>query len=529
MDSGQKASNSGNIVLMLIAMVMGVVIGIMSASHGTQAAQETLQGKVGEVLQLVQSEYVDPLDADSLGEELLSAMLSELDPHSSYLSARETERTYEMMRGNFEGVGLVIRREGDTSFVGQVLPDGPSAGSGILPGDLLWAVDGTQVSGVGMPADSVVARLRGRKHSSVNVDIRRNGEPIAFTIRRGVVNHRTLTHRAMLDDTTGYILLSSFSSTSHDEFREALRHLKRQGLRHLILDLRGNSGGALSSAIGIAGELLPAGSPIVYTQGTHQRRHDTYATPGGLFTSGGVTVMVDEGSASASEVVAGALQDNDRALIVGRRTFGKGLVQREFSLSDGSSVLLTVARYYTPSGRSIQRPYDGGTDEYYRDYLTQLVEESYADNPTLRVTDSTPYLTAGGRTVYGGGGIFPDRLIPYRHDSSLVYYNSLASKGLLFRTAFGEVRRHAAALLRQYPDADTFCRNYKVGDALVDRLVSLGIAEGVPANPRGLAAQRPLILTMLKAYIGDHLYGADAFYRLYLQRDEDLKQAMKQK
>ncbi len=535
MDSENKSYNGGNKVLILIAMVMGVVIGLMFGSHQKEdltTGHTSLQGKMSEVLDLVESRYVDSVDADSLSERLVGVMLSELDPHSVYLTARETERTSEMMRGNFEGVGLVLRREGDSTYIGQVLADGPSAGSGLLPGDLIVRVDGVTVSGVDMPADSVVARLRGPRRSKVKIEIQRHSDTQAhglsttldFIIRRGVVNHKSLSYSGMLDDTTGYIMLSTFSSTSHDEFHDALRELVRKGMKHLIFDLRGNTGGSLESAVGIANELLPANSLIVYTQGAHQRRNNVYARRGGLFTEGRVTVMVDESSASASEVVSGALQDNDRALIVGRRTFGKGLVQREFELGDGSSVLLTIARYYTPSGRSIQRPYGDGTDEYYRDYIDQLMKESYADNPTLHVTDSTPYHTVGGRVVYGGGGIFPDRLIPYRKDASFVYYNSLSSRGLLSKVAFENIKKNATTWLRHYPTADDFCRRFTVSDLLIQQVVKLGEKEGIPLDSKGLAAQRQLMRTMIKAYIGDFLYGQQTFYRIYLTEDEDLKQ-----
>lgn len=526
--SNEREANNGNKILVVIAMVMGVLIGLMFGSHERNefsSEHGTLQGKMSEALELVERQYVDSIDADSLSERLVGVMLSELDPHSTYLTARETERTTEMMRGNFEGVGLVLRREGDTTFIGQVLSDGPSAGSGLMPGDLIWTVDGVRVSGVGMPADSVVARLRGPRRSKVDIEVVHEGDMhVSHTIRRGVVSHKSLAYSAMLDDTTGYIMLSTFSSTSYDEFHDALRELVKKGMTHLIFDLRGNTGGSLESAIGIANELLPAGSLIVYTQGAHQRRQDIHAQRGGLFTQGRVTVMVDEGSASASEVVSGALQDNDRATIVGRRTFGKGLVQREFKLGDGSSVLLTVARYYTPSGRSIQRPYSEGTDEYYRDYINQLMEESYADNPILHVTDSTPYYTVGGRVVYGGGGIFPDHLIPYRKDPTFAYYNKLSSKGLLSKVAFEEVRWHAESWLKRYPTVDDFCRHFTVDESLIQRVIKLGEKNDIPLDSKGLAAQRHLIRTMLKAYIGDFLYGQQAFYRIYLPEDEDLKQ-----
>ena len=533
MNPEKKAATSGNIILIFIAMVLGTLIGLMFNSHQPARAvgeHQGLQSKMSEVLDMVERHYVDSLEADSLSEHLVSVMLGELDPHSAYLTAREAEKAEEMMRGNFEGVGLMLRREGDTTYIGEVMADGPSDDSGLLPGDLVWSVDGEQVSGVGMPADSVVKRLRGPRRSTVDIAVRRGvgaTNLVHYKIRRGVVDRKTILYSDMLDDTTGYILLASFSSTSHMEFHYALADLLKRGMRSLIFDLRGNTGGSLESAVGIANEMLPANSLIVYTQGAHQRRDNVYARRGGLFTQGKVVVMVDEGSASASEVVSGALQDNDRATIVGRRTFGKGLVQREYELSDGSSVMLTVARYYTPSGRSIQRPYSAGTDEYYQDYLQQLMEESYADNPTLHVTDSTPYYTTGGRVVYGGGGIFPDRLIPYRHDATFVYYNRLSAKQIISRTAFNEVKLHAAEWLQRYPNLDAFCRGFEVSEAMVQRMTAMGEAEGVPLDSKGLNAQRHLMRTMLKAFIGESLYGQHAFYRIYMPEDEDLRQARK--
>lgn len=529
MDS-DKAKQNGNFILVLVAMVLGVLIGLMFASHERQkGADGKLEGKVSEVMKLVESEYVDEVDADSLSERILAAILSELDPHSTYLSARETERTDEMMRGNFEGVGIVLHYEGDTAYVGQVLADGPSANVGLLPGDMIVTVDGDTVSGVGMARDSVVARLRGPRGTKVEVHLLRLGKELVYTIRRGVVRHETVTCAKMLNDTTGYILLSSFSSTSHDEFHNALVTLKNKGMKKLVFDLRGNGGGSLTSAVGIAGELLPAGSLIVYTQGAHSRRRDVKAPMGGLFTKGTVVVLVDENSASASEVVSGALQDNDRATIVGRRTFGKGLVQTDFSLSDGSSVLLTTARYYTPSGRSIQRPYSSGTDEYYRSYLEQLLDESYADSMTVHINDSTPYYTTGGRVVYGGGGIVPDRLLAYHKDESFVYYNALANKGLINNVAFRYVQHHAAELLKQYPDAKSFGKGFKASGAMLEDLIREGESKGVERNDKSIVTQRPLMMAMLKAYIGLALFGNEAFYDAYLPMDEDLREIINTK
>ena len=531
MDKNDKSTQKGNFVLVLVAMVLGVLIGLMCAgTFGRRPASSSLQGKMDEVMTLVQREYVDTVDVDSLSEELVAVLLGELDPHSTYLSAREAARTAEFMRGNFEGVGLVIHFEGDTNYVGHVMAGGPSDGSGLLPGDQIVTVDDDSVTG--LPVDSVVTRLRGPRHTKVNIGVRRyDGDhgastPYRFTIRRGVVDQQSLPYSGMLDDTTGYIMLATFTATSHTEFRAALRQLKSRGMRHLIFDLRGNGGGSLQSAVGIVGEMLPAGNLIVYTQGAHSRRRDVRSHGGGLFTTGRVTVMIDEGSASASEVVAGALQDNDRATVVGRRSFGKGLVQTEFNLSDGSSLLLTTARYYTPSGRCIQRSYDDGTDEYYRDYVQQLLDETYADTAVASVKDSTPYYTVGGRVVYGGGGIIPDRIFTYRHDTTLVYYNRLSSNRLMSVTAFNYVRHHAGELLRRYPDAESFYKGFRPDEALVGEVVSRGEAAGVARDARSLQAQRHLIANNLAAYVGQALYGDAMLYRILLREDDDLRKVM---
>lgn len=527
MSKTNKQSQAGNLILILVAMVLGVLIGLMFASRPVQQPLTSLQGKVDEVLGIVENRYVDDIDADSLSERLLSVLLNELDPHSTYLSARETEKSEEMMRGSFDGVGLMLHREGDTTYIGQVLADGPSVGLGMLPGDMIVAVGGEQVSGVGMPADSVVARLRGPKGSKVVVEVQHvDGKNNKYTVRRGMVPHHTLPYYTMLSDTIGYIHLTSFATTSHEEFRDAVLHLKRQGMRHLVFDLRSNGGGSLQAAVGIAGELLPTGSLIVYTKGAHSRRNNIYSLPGGSFTSGGVTVMVDENSASASEVVSGALQDNDRATIVGRRTFGKGLVQGEYQLSDGSSVLLTTARYYTPSGRCIQRSYADGTEEYYRDYFNQLMDEAYADTMVMAINDSTPYRTVGGRTVYGGGGIAPDVPIPYRKDSSLVYYNRLSSKGLLSRVAFDYVKKHAEGLMEKYPDAEAFKKGFKVDESMIQRLATEGEKAGVKRNEKSLNKQRGYISAILKANIGMALYGDRGFYDSYIPYDDDLNRVV---
>ena len=532
MSENGKQAAAGNLILVLVAMVLGVLIGVMTASHQNHkgVANEGTQGKINEVLRLLENEYVDELDSDTISDRLLQAILHELDPHSTYLPPRDMEHTDEMMRGAFEGVGLVLRYSGDTTYVNQVLKDGPSFGIGILPGDMIFCVDGDTVSGVGMSTDSVVSRLRGPRGSRVKVEVRRRvdgkEQPFSWTIKRGVVPHHTISCSTMLDDTTGYIVLTSFASTSYSEFREALTDLKRRGMRCLVFDLRGNGGGSLQDAVGIASEMLPAGSLVVYTEGAHSRRRNQFVHRDGMFTKGRVVVLVDEHSASASEVVCGALQDNDRAVIAGRRTFGKGLVQVEEHLSDGSAVLLTTARYYTPSGRCIQRSYANGTEEYYREYFDQLINESYADSMTMAILDSTPYYTSKGRVVYGGGGITPDVPLTYLKHRSYIYYNALANKGIIRNVAFDYLRSHSVELTDRYRDAESFKRGFTVDEALVSEVVRRGEAAGIAYDSESLKIHRALIVSMIKANIGSSLFGDQAFYDSYLQHDDDLQRVL---
>ena len=524
-----KGTQRGLGILLLVAMVLGMLIGLITAQSAARRTHQSahLQSKMEEVLQLVQRHYVDHVDLDSLSETLLSAMLSDLDPHSAYLPPVATERSQESLRGNFEGVGQVLMMEQDTVLVSQVMPDGPSAGCDIKAGDAVLTIDGLQVSGVGMRLDTVVQHMRGPHGSTAHLTVQSWGEaPREVSIRRGTVVTPSVPYYGMLDDTTGYIRLTTFIQTSWHEFRSALTDLMGQGMRHLVFDLRGNSGGLLADAIDIASSLLPRGSLIVYTEGAHDGRHNYRSRREGLFTEGRVTVLVDENSASASEVVSGALQDHDRATIAGRRTFGKGLVQTQERLSDGSMVLLTTARYYTPSGRCIQRPYDDGTEEYYRAYMQRLMDETYADSAFASVVDSTPYYTASGRTVYGGGGIIPDQILTYKKDESFVYYNALQQCLALTRTATDYVRRHHDEILSRYPDGEAFYRHFAVSEALVEAVVRRGEKEGVHRDAASLNIQRPLIKNTLKAYIGEHLYGTQMRLRVQLLIDEDLKRIL---
>jgi len=511
---------------------VGCVTGTLATLSAVKKSSESViigaDNKVGAIWRLVDNNYVDRLESDSVMDKVYASILSTLDPHSVYLSRQQLKRESETLRGNFEGVGIVLRMINDTVCVAQLIADGPSEKAGIMAGDRILKVDGVTVSGVKMPNDSVVQRLRGPRRSIAKIEIQRlsEPEPREVEVRRDIINTPSVTYSGMIDSHTGYIKLNQFSGTTYDEFCDATEKLKRAGMKRMILDLRGNSGGVLNAAIQICDELLPGRERIVYTEGAHQRRKDAYSIPGGLFSEGELTVLIDEYSASASEVVAGAIQDNDRGVIAGRRSFGKGLVQQQFRLPDQTAVLLTIARYYTPSGRCIQRPYDKGNDAYYADFIQQVIDEYENDTLLSQVTDSTPYYTKSGRVVYGGGGIIPDHIIHLKTDSSIVYYNMLISRGILNSHAFDIVSSEGAAIKSRYANADAFVAGYRISNGMLEQLFSRGEKRGLRKNESQIRAHRNDIATRLKAEIGDMLYGPEVFYRIMLKEDPEVREAL---
>ena len=505
-------------VHLLIALLLGVLLGIILTPSPRSQSVEGFPEKVREVIDLVDEEYVDETDSDTLCNTLLNAMLLALDPHSHYLPVDELRKEQESIQGNFDGIGVVLHYLGDTVYVGEVMADGPSARSGLMPGDLIWCVDGDTVSGVGLSNEETVGRIRGPHGTRVTLTVQRHGEkkPLRFTIVRGRVVTPSIAYIGMMLRHTGYINLNRFGETTGDEMRLALQQLRQQGMQRLVLDLRGNGGGLLEAAIAVADELLEAGNMIVYTEGAHQRRYNIRSTSGGLFEQGELMVLIDEYSASASEIVAGAVQDNDRGTIYGRRSFGKGLVQRQFDLSDGSALWLTTARYYTPSGRCIQRPYSHGSDDYYIRFLERLAtapttaDSSYLTQP---LDDSTQYFTKQKRVVYGGGGICPDRMLPYRVDNGTADFNRLVNSGKPSRKAFEYIICHAGELQRDYPTEALFMERFRFPD------LDKQLPEATQLQP----AQHQRLEQLMKAYVAQSLFGVYAFYRIYITIDDDLK------
>ena len=472
--------------------------------------------------------YVDSVDERKLVEDGIRGMLEKLDPHSSYLTPKEVKAANEPLQGNFEGIGVQFNMVEDTLLVIQPVTNGPSEKVGILAGDRIVKVNDTIIAGVKMSKEEIMRRLRGPKGTKVRLGIVRReiADTLLFTVVRDKIPVHSIDASYMLRPQIGYIRIGSFGATTYDEFCNAVKDLKAKGMERLVLDLRDNSGGLLSAALGICDELLPDRELIVYTQGAHQRRQEEHSSRGGLFCKGELIVMIDEYSASASEIVAGAVQDNDRGLIVGRRSFGKGLVQQRFPLPDRSAIQLTTSRYYTPSGRCIQRPYNKGTDEYYADFAQNIIDEYDGDSTLYKINDSTPYYTAKGRTVYGGGGIYPDHTIHYKSDENVVYYNRLLNKGLLSDYIFDYVSYKGSTIKQKHPTEESFLKNYTVSDAMLEQLFANAEKKGIARDAKGIARYREEIRTRIKAGIGDMLYSNNAFYYLLLPYDPELKEAL---
>lgn len=521
-------NNTTSKSIVLLAMLLGLLAGIVvSPNIKGGGGKEEPRSTVEEVYGLIGEEYVERMDRDSMDERLVAGMLETLDPHSHYLSAKELRKQQEELGGGFDGIGVILRYRNDTVWAGTVMAGSPAERAGVRPGDRIVTVGDSVVSGVKRVGDETVKLIRGRKGTKVTLGLQRGaeGRPVRVTVERGAIFTPSVPYSGMLDKETGYIKVIRFGETTYKEFHYALANLKAQGMERLVIDFRGNGGGLLEAAVEMANDLLPDGRMIVYTEGAHQRRSNTVAR-GKAFYEGKVTVMIDELSASASEVVSGAIQDNDRGEIVGRRSFGKGLVQREFDLKDGGALFLTVARYYTPAGRCIQRPYDKGSDEYYASYLERMLAEMESDSIVSEITDTTKYYTRKGRVVYGGGGIFPDRVLSYLRDEDLVYVNGLLNRGCLSDLALDCVKSDYEALKSRYPTEDDFVAKYAVDNAMMQRLYAYGEKKGVKKVEKSARKYDKLLRTTLKAYLGECLYGTAAYYRISVASDHELQQAV---
>ncbi len=503
-------------------MAVGVLLLSGSASAQFRPSPEGL--KIERTLQLINSLYVDDVDSKQLTEAAIRAMLEELDPHSSYLNEEEVRAMNEPLQGNFDGIGISFNMLTDTLYVMEVISGGPSQKVGILPGDKIIRVNDTLIAGVKMNNQDVIKRLRGPKGTVVNVKVLRRGIPqlMEFRIVRDKIPITSIDAAYMVTNNIGYIRLSRFGISSADEFKQAEKALKAKGMKHLIFDLTDNGGGILQTANEIADEFLGDSRVIVYTEGKNQPRYTMNATEGGGLQNGKLVVLINGASASASEILAGALQDWDRGVVVGRRSFGKGLVQRQLPLPDGTMIRLTVARYYTPSGRSIQKPYEvGNKDAYDQDFMNRYTHGELFDADSIHFPDSLKYKTLlNKRTVYGGGGIMPDYFVPMDTTTGTMLHSHLNAKGVINRVAITEVDNRRSSLLQLYPDVLRFMEGFQVSDAMEQQLRTLAEADEVTWNEGEYARSKPLIFVQLKALMARDLYDSSAFYRIINEEND---------
>lgn len=481
-----------------------------------QTQDPSTVGKFESLLYHIDRMYVDDVNKQQLVDAAIVRMLEELDPHSIYIPKEDLEEVNEPLKGNFEGVGIQFNIIRDTIYVVDAIPGGPSERLGIRAGDRVLTIDGEKAAGAGFKNNDVMKRLRGKKGTKVDVTIARRGEPapLDFTITRDKIPIYSVEASYMAAPRVGYIKVSRFSATTMKEFREKLDELKAMGMQDLVLDLQGNGGGYLRTAIEMADEFLGAQKLVVYTEGRTSPREDTFATSEGRFEKGRLVVLVDEGSASASEIVSGAMQDWDRGVIVGRRSFGKGLVQRPVMLPDGSAVRLTVSRYYTPSGRCIQKSYEEGLDAYRHEKSDRLASGELTEADSVHPQDTMRYYTMNKRVVYGGGGIMPDVFVAIDTTLSSDYFGQLVRKGILNTFALSYVDDHRDDLSRKYAGAEQFRSMFTVDQLLLDALDAQARTEGVASDPNGMERSKELIALRLKALIARDLWDTSAYWQV---------------
>ncbi len=520
-------------LLLAMALIIGILVGVNLApkSAGRSnifSVDFSKYSKVSDVLGYIARDWVDTANTDMLEEDAIVHILENLDPHSQFIPASQFEEVASHLEGNFEGIGVQFRIEKDTVLIVSPIAGGPSEKVGIKAGDRIVIVDGDTIAGVGISNQKVMSMLKGPKKTKVDVRIFRRGDPelLDFTITRGVIPTYSLDIAYMVDETIGYVKLNKFSATTHQELTTAMKSLKQQGMDKLILDLRNNAGGYLQAAISVANEFLADNQLIVYTEGKNRPRNYAYATRRGNFQNEKIVVLIDEGSASASEIVAGAIQDNDRGAIMGRRSFGKGLVQEQINLVDGSAIRLTTARYYTPTGRSIQKPYENGRDDYYKEFHKRFESGEVFHADSIHFDDSLRYTTSGGKIVYGGGGIMPDIFIPIETGEHLSYYNRLINRGMIHEFAFEYTDTHRQEL-SQFTDFKQFDNGFLITVKMFDDLISYASENGIEPDAKGIAAMHEDIKTLLKALIGRNILDNEGFYPIFHRRDNVFIQAVK--
>ena len=484
--------------------------------------------KMGTLLYLIENFYTDTVNLDKITEEAIVAALKELDPHSAYISKKDVEKTNEPLVGSFEGIGVTFQLIRDTITVIGPTPGGPSEKVGIMAGDQFIKIDGEDAFGKKVNNDYVQKHLRGKKGTKVTVSVKRGKEKelIDFEIIRDKIPLNSINAAFMMDKNIGYIKLDRFAQDSDKEFNAAMEKLQVQGMKALILDLRGNTGGYLNTAIEMVDEFLKVDQLIVYTEGLHQERQEWRSTEKGAFTEGKLVVLIDEGSASASEILSGAVQDHDRGVIIGRRSFGKGLVQRPFNLPDGAMVRLTTARYHTPTGRCIQRPYEGGSEDYYKEMNKRLERGEYFHADSIHFPDSLKYRTDNGRTVYGGGGIMPDIFMPVDTSYNSKLYTNLVRKSVFNKYTVDYAMANRDKVKASYPEFSQYKEQFIVNDDMINAVKEIAKNEKVEWNDEQYLRSEKYIKLQIKALIARNVWDMQQYYEVTLTEDPTIAKAL---
>ena len=533
--------NSKHAILFPLILAVGIILGTLLGQFvGRNRAESQLKqlisrtglmtrNKIMQTCMLVEHQYVDSISMDSLSELVIPLMMKELDPHSVYIPAREMQAMNEPLEAQFDGIGVVFNAATDTVIVLNVVPNGPSAKAGIVAGDRIIEVNDTVVAGVKMPQNDIVKRLRGPRGSEVKLSLKRHGleELVDVVVVRDAIPINSIESSFMITSDIGYVRLSQFARTSYIELLKSLIKLRKEGLKKLIFDLRGNSGGFMDQAIMIANDFLPEGKLIVYTEDRQKEQIKQYSNGQGTSTDLKLIILIDESSASSSEILAGAVQDNDRGVIVGRRSFGKGLVQNQLPYSDGSALRLTTARYFTPTGRSIQKPYEKGHGEDYElDMVNRYNNNEFFSADSIHFSDSLKYTTAQGRTVYGGGGIMPDYFIPLDTTDMTRYFMQVSGRNIIYRYTLDYADKHREALNKVETLADLTAL-LDADKGMFEDFIRYAERQGVRPVRREIERSRKIITSQLRAYIGRNTaLEDDGFYYNIFPIDDEVQRSI---
>ncbi|MBQ19155.1 MAG: S41 family peptidase [Vicingaceae bacterium] len=524
-------------LLLTLSVVVGIYLGsYLSSTTGNKSIifsksnSKSSTGKLNEILNFIEEAYVDSVDSKELLENSINSMLSNLDPHSYYISPKDFNDMNDPIEGSFEGIGVEFRIKDDTVMVVAAIANGPSEKLGIQAGDRIIKVDTVNIAGKNITNNDVIKLLKGPRGTKVNVYVKRRGTKklLKFAIVRDEIPIYSVDAPYMIDDNIGYVKISRFARTTYAEFLTAVAELKEKDMESLIIDLRGNGGGVLSSAISIADEMLDKNQMIVYTKGRARKKTEYYSTSKGILKGIKIAILINENSASASEILAGAIQDNDRGIILGRRSFGKGLVQEQIPWPDGSAIRLTVARYYTPSGRSIQKPYENGLDDYNLEAYKRYENGELLEADSIHFPDSLKYFTKKGKVVYGGGGIMPDIFIPLDTVGGTDYLYQLRYNGIIQEFSLNYIDSRRKKMLETYHDAVQFKRQFKVSNQLFNNLIKFATESGIERNLEQIKKSKSLIEQGLKADMSRHLYGNFGFYVIVNENDKTINRAIEE-